>query len=312
MFMVTLGRMSDQCCLIVGGTNGIGLAAARRFLKEGAKVVVTGRTTESIHAARDVLEGYGSVWSLTAEAADPESLEAAFRSAIPLLGGRLDVLFHVAGISGRRFGDGPLHECSLEGWDAVLDANARGTFITNRLAVQLMREQEPNEHGLRGTVLNTGSVLAHSPSPEFFGTIAYSASKGALRAMTRAAAASYAPFKIRFNLLSPALIETPMSRRATEDLRILTYLASKQPLSGEAGTPDDCAEAALYLCEPASRFLTGVELTVDGGWCVSEGQIPTVAGSSVTALIAEIVEETPETPKSTMEARILSDPEDQT
>jgi NAD(P)-dependent dehydrogenase (short-subunit alcohol dehydrogenase family) len=307
--IVTFGRMSGKCCLIVGGTNGIGLAAARRFLKEGAKVVVTGRSTESIRAARDVLGGDEPVWSLIAEAGDPESLEAAFRSAIPLLGGRLDVLFHVAGISGRRFGDGPLHECSLEGWDAVLDANARGTFVTNRLAVQLMLEQEPDEHGLRGTVLNTGSVLAHSPAPEFFGTYAYSASKGALRAMTRAAAAYYAPFKIRFNLLSPALIETPMSRRATDDHRILTYLASKQPLAAAAGTPEDCAEAALYLCEPASRFVTGVELTVDGGWCVSEGQIPSAPGSTAAALVAEIVEDAPAPQDTSLKARILSGPE---
>ncbi len=301
--------MSGQCCLIVGGTNGIGLATARRFLQEGAKVVVTGRSTESTRTARDVLEGRGPIWSVTAEASDPASLEGAFRTAVTLLGGRIDVLFHVAGISGRRLGDGSLHECTLEGWDSVLDANARGTFVTNRLAVRLMLEQEPNEHGLRGTVLNTGSVLAHSPAPEFFSTFAYSASKGAIRSMTRAAASYYARFKIRFNLLSPALIDTPMSRRATDDHQILTYLVSKQPMTGEAGTPEDCAEAALYLCEPASRFVTGVELTVDGGWCVSEGQIPSAPGSTATALVAEIVEEPDAPPDSSLEAVIVDAPE---
>ena len=143
-----------------------------------------------------------------------------------------------------------------------------------------MLAQPLDDHGLRGTVLNMGSVLAWSPSPDFFGTIAYAASKGAVRAMTLNAAARYARDRIRFNLLAPALIDTPMAARAVSDPAIRAYLATKQPMAGGPGTPDDCAEAALYLCEPASRFVTGVVLNVDGGWCVSEGQVPAEASSS--------------------------------
>jgi NAD(P)-dependent dehydrogenase (short-subunit alcohol dehydrogenase family) len=91
--------------------------------------------------------------------------------------------------------------------------------------------------------------------------------------MTLAAAARYAPDRIRFNLLVPGLIDTPMAARATNDTRLRSYVTSKQPLGGGPGTALDVAEGALYLCEPASRFVTGAELTVDGGWCVSEGQI---------------------------------------
>lgn len=272
--MVEPGRLAGQTCLVVGGTSGIGLASARRFLSEGAKVVVTGLTAESAQAALADLEGSGPVWAFQADVSDPVSVEAAFLAAVDWLGGRLDVLFHVAGLSGRRLGDGPLHECSVAGWDAVLDANARGVFLTNQLAVRRMMDQEPGRSGLRGTVLNTGSVLAHSPAPELFGTLAYAASKGAVKSMTLASASLYASLRIRFNLLSPALIDTPMSRRAVEDPRIRKYLETKQPLAGGPGSPEDCAEAALYLCEPASRFVTGIELTVDGGWCVSDGQIP--------------------------------------
>ena len=206
------------------------------------------------------------------DARDPASVESAFTAAKVLLGDRLDVLFHVAGISGRSLGDGPLHEASPEGWDSVMNANARGTFLTNRAAVRMMRSQDPDAAGLRGTVLNMGSVLATSPSPEHFGTIAYAASKGAIRAMTLACAAQYAPERIRFNLLVPGLIDTPMASRAVADPAIQTYLATKQPMTGGPGEPADCAEAAVYLCEPASRFVTGVELTVDGGWSVSEGR----------------------------------------
>jgi NAD(P)-dependent dehydrogenase (short-subunit alcohol dehydrogenase family) len=271
-------RLADRKCLIVGGTSGIGLASARRFLEEGAKVVVCGRSVEGCEAAIPPLELFGprNVHAITADASDPDSVDFLFRRAAALLDGRIDVLFHVAGISGRRFGDGPLHECSVEGWDAVLAANARSTFLTNRAAVRCMLKQEPDEFGLRGTVLNMGSVLGRSPAPDYFGTLAYAASKGAVESMTLAAAARYARDGVRFNMIAPALIETPMSARACGDPAIREYLAAKQPMAGGPGAVEDCAEAALYLCEPASRFVTGVVLNVDGGWCVSEGRLPDV------------------------------------
>ena len=189
-----------------------------------------------------------------------------FAFALDALGGRLDVLLHVAGISGRKFGDGPLHECSNEGWERVMRTNAQGVFLTNRAAVRVMLDQPLDAAGLRGTVVNVGSVVDRSPSPVHFGTLAYAASKGAVRALTLAAAARYAPDRIRFNLLAPGLIDTPMAARAVNDHRLRPYLASKQPMAGGPGSADDVAEAALYLCEPASRFVTGAELVVDGGW----------------------------------------------
>jgi NAD(P)-dependent dehydrogenase (short-subunit alcohol dehydrogenase family) len=260
--------------VIVGGTGGIGLATARRFLAEGARVVVSGKTPQECDDARARLAGLGPFEAIAADVTHPEDVAALFSAARAYLGGRLDVLFHVAGISGRRFGDAPLHECSLEGWDAVLLANARGVFLTNREAVRQMRSQPLDDLGLRGTVLNMGSVLAWSPSPDDFGTYAYAASKGAVQAMTLAAAARYARERVRFNLIAPGLIDTPMAARATGNPSIHAYLATKQPMAGGPGTADDCAAAALYLCEPASRFVTGTVLTIDGGWCVSEGQRP--------------------------------------
>ncbi len=238
-----------------------------------ARVVIAGRSEETGREALTRLEPLAVEGFVVADAGSSGDVEHLFSEALALLGGRLDVLFHVAGISGRRFGDGPLHECTEAGWDTVLDTNARGLFLTNRAAVRQMLSQPIDDHGLRGTVLNMGSVLGWSPSPHHFGTFAYAASKGAIRSMTIAAAARYAPNRIRFNLIAPALIETPMARRAASDPEVLDFLATKQPLASGPGHPDDCAEAALYLCEPASRFVTGAALTVDGGWCVSEGQI---------------------------------------
>ncbi len=265
------GRLDGRTCLIVGGTSGIGLAAARRFLQEGARVVVAGRSPEIGRSAMAQLAPLGQVWEYTLELGRGESeVLLLFAYAVDVLGGRLDILLHVAGISGRKFGDGPLHECSNEGWERVIQINAFAVFLTNREAVQIMLQQPLDATGLRGTVVNVGSVLDRSPAPTHFGTIAYAASKGAVRALTTSAAACYAPDRIRFNLLVPGLIDTPMAARAVNDSRIRPYLAARQPLAGGPGSAEDVAEAALYLCEPASRFVTGAELVVDGGWCVSE------------------------------------------
>jgi NAD(P)-dependent dehydrogenase (short-subunit alcohol dehydrogenase family) len=265
------GRLDGRTCLIVGGTSGIGLAAARRFLQEGARVVVAGRPPEVGHSAIARLAPLGPAWEYAFDLDQGEpAVLLLYEFALEVLGGRLDILFHVAGISGRRFGDGPLHECSDEGWDRVMGINALGTFLTNRTAAQIMLRQPLDATGLRGTVVNLGSVLDRSPAPAHFGTIAYAASKGAVRALTTAAAARYAPDRIRFNLLVPGLIDTPMAARAVNDVRIRPYLVAKQPLAGGPGSAEDVAEAALYLCEPASRFVTGADLVVDGGWCVSE------------------------------------------
>jgi NAD(P)-dependent dehydrogenase (short-subunit alcohol dehydrogenase family) len=266
-------RLLGRTCLIVGGTGGIGLASARRFLEEGARLVVSGRADGSADFAREQLAGIGQVTTLVADLADREAIAGLVPRAVEILGGRLDILFHVAGMSGRKFGDGPLDACTDEGWDATLDANVRSVFLTNRAAVRQMRGQDLDDAGLRGTVVNTGSILGQSPSPRLFNTFAYTAAKGALRSMTLNAAATYAPERIRFNLVVPSLIDTPMAARSTTNPTYLHYLRTKQPLAAGPGRPEDIAEAALYLCEPASRFVTGAILAVDGGWHLSEGQL---------------------------------------
>jgi NAD(P)-dependent dehydrogenase (short-subunit alcohol dehydrogenase family) len=285
------GRLDGRTCLIVGGTRGIGLAAARRFLQEGGRVVVAGRPGESGHA---VLANLGAVWACECDLAlgEPE-VARLFEFALCRLGGRLDILLHVAGMSGRGLGDGPVGECTLEAWQGMMQINALGVFLTNRQALQKMRDQPLDTAGLRGTIVNTGSVLERSPSPEHFGTVAYAASKGAVRALTLASAARYARDRIRFNLLVPGLIDTPMAARAVSNPQVRSYLATKQPLASGPGTVDDVAEAALYLCEPSSRFVTGAEVIVDGGWCISEGStvneppLPTEAGPIQPAPLPE-------------------------
>jgi NAD(P)-dependent dehydrogenase (short-subunit alcohol dehydrogenase family) len=258
--------LENKRCLIVGGTTGIGLAAAERFLDHGAKVVIAGRDSAKGPAALELLKSRGVVSYLPCDASHANEVERLFTQSLAFLQG-LDVLYHVAGTSGRSHGDGPLHECTESGWQTTVDANLKSTFLTNRAAVRhFLFEKCP------GVILNMGSVLGFAPSPRYFDTYAYAATKGGIIAMSRLAAARYAPDRIRINVLAPGLIETPMSARAVQDSAIRNFLCTKQPLTAGPGQPDDCGEAAVFLCSDAAHFITGIVLPVDGGWSVSEGQ----------------------------------------
>jgi NAD(P)-dependent dehydrogenase (short-subunit alcohol dehydrogenase family) len=256
------GQLAGKRCLLVGGTGGLGQAAARRFLEDGASVTLSGVEADAGHAAVAALSARGPCSLLLADATDPGSVERLFADTLSAMGG-LDVLYHLAGASGRRHGDGPLHECTDAGWAATLAVNLTSVFLTNRAAVRHWLDQRQP-----GVILNLASVLALSPAPQHFDTCAYAAAKAAIIGLSRQAAARYAADGIRVNVLAPGLIDTPMSRRAVGDPAIAGYLAAKQPLGPGPGRPDDCAGAAAFLCGDAARFVTGVVLPVDGGWCV--------------------------------------------
>ena len=178
-----------------------------------------------------------------------------------------DVVYNVAGISGRRFGDGPLHEMTLGGWRTVLDNNATSIALVCRAAIRQMLNQEPAADGRRGAILNMSSVLARHPEPQHFATHAYAASKGAIEALTRSAAAYYAKDGIRINAIAPGLVATPMSQRAQTDEEIVTFAKRKQPFSdGGLLTPDNLVGVALYLLSDESRMVTGQVVDVDAGW----------------------------------------------
>jgi NAD(P)-dependent dehydrogenase (short-subunit alcohol dehydrogenase family) len=265
-------RLQDKRCLIVGGTTGLGRAAAARFLEEGARIVIAGRSKSKGEEALASLREKGQVHFLTANAAVGEQVERLFHEATAALGG-LDVLYHVAGASGRRFGDGPLHECSEGGWQATMEANLTSTFLTNRAAVRhLLAQRRP------GAILNMTSVLSFAPSPRHFDVVAYAAAKGAIIALSRQAAARYAVHGIRINTLAPGVVDTPGATRTINDPAVQDFLRGKQPLSAGAARPEDVADAAVFLCSDAARLVTGIVLSVGGGWCVSEGQFSKAEG----------------------------------
>ena len=122
--------------------------------------------------------------------------------------------------------------------------------------------------GIRGAILNMGSVLAFAPERNFFASHAYAASKGAIVSMSKAMAAYYAPHKIRVNVIAPALVETPMSRRAKDNGEIMAFMEGKQPL-GAMMAAEDVAGMAVFLLGDGARAITGDVVSVDAGWCVS-------------------------------------------
>jgi NAD(P)-dependent dehydrogenase (short-subunit alcohol dehydrogenase family) len=257
------GRLQNRVCLITGST-GIGAATARLAAREGASVFVVSRDEESCRAlAEEIGCGY-HVADLTRSGEVAEAVETLLASH-----GRIDALFNVAGVSGRKFGDGPVHECSEEGWDFTMETNARSVFLMCRAAVRPMLEQPVGENGLRGTILNMASVLAFSPEPKFFATHAYAASKSAVIGLTRAMAAYYAPSRIRVNAIAPALTRTPMSRRAQQNHELLEFIKTKQPLSEDLIEADDVARAAVFLLSDDARNVTGEIMSIDAGWRMS-------------------------------------------
>ncbi len=258
--------LSGKNILVVGGTTGLGLSSALAFVKQGARVVVTGRNQKSCTAAQKQLGDQGLALSCdaTVEGSAEEAIDVCLKKW-----GLFDCLYHVAGGSGRKYGDGPLHEMTLEGWGATLQLNLTSIMLSNRAAIRTFRQQ-----GQGGAILNMGSVLGFSPSPAYFNTHAYATAKSAIIGFSKSVAATYAKENIRVNVIAPALVETPMAERAARDNTILKFIKTKQPLDGgRIGNPQDLDGAASLLLSDLARFITGQVLTVDGGWSVSEGQI---------------------------------------
>ena len=265
--MATDGRLRDRVCVVTGST-GIAAASARRFSAEGAAVFVISRTAEHACDLADHLAAGGAEagWA-AADLTEEAGVDAAITAATDRFG-RIDGLFAVAGGSGRRYGDGPIHELTVDGWDRTLELNLRSQALTCRAVVRQMLAQAPNTSGTRGSILLMGSVTATDPAPEFFATHAYAAAKGATIALMTTMAATYAKDLIRVNAVAPSLTDTPMAARAAGDRRIRAYARRKQPLAGQMMDPDEVAHAAVYFLSDESRVVTGQLLKIDGGWSV--------------------------------------------
>lgn len=256
-----MNRLADKIAIVTGGGSGIGLATAQLFAEEGARVIVF-----DINASHTDLNLPPSnepplPSALRVDVTSASEVESAIKQVVKICN-HLDILVNVAGGSGRKWGDGPTDSCSLEGWEKTLALNLDSVFHCCKYALQVMLTQG------RGVIVNVSSVLGMVGGDNDFATHAYASSKGAVISLTRSIASYYAPRGIRANVICPGLIATPMSQRVQESEHIRARLPQLQPLTGGFGSPQDVAQAALYLASDESSFVTGSVLTVDGGWTV--------------------------------------------
>ena len=182
--------------------------------------------------------------------------------AIAKLGG-LDHAVSIAGGSGRSFGDGPIDSVSKLAWEQTLELNLTTAFLTAREAIKYFKQ------GDGGSLTLTSSVLATSPSPEFFQTSAYAVAKGAINTMVSTLSASYLQNKIRVNAVAPSLVATPMAKRAAENPAISEFTKKKQPLAPYQLPVEQVVAGYIYLIE--NNAVTGQVLEIDGGWSTISG-----------------------------------------
>jgi NAD(P)-dependent dehydrogenase (short-subunit alcohol dehydrogenase family) len=246
-----MGQLTDRTALVTGGSTGIGLATARRFIAEGARVYITGRRPEALDAAaRDL--GTRAI-AIRADVSDLDDLDRLFEQ-IGAEGDHLDILFANAG-GGEA--DQPLDSLTPEAFDHTFGINVRGTVFTVRKALPLLSDG--------GSIVLTGSSSAHRGTAGFG---VYSATKAAIRQFGRVWAAELAPRGLRVNTLVPGPTDTPGLRGLAGDPEqagaLVDTMASSTPL-GRAADPAEIANAVLFLASDQSSFMTGSELFVDGG-----------------------------------------------
>lgn len=245
-----MNDLQGKTAVITGGSSGIGLATAKLFQQAGAKVAISGRNEKSLdEAAKELGPGVITVRSDVSRLAD---LDALFK-AVTKRFGQIDILFANAGIA--KFA--PVTDTSENLYDQIFDINVKGVFFTIQKAIPYLNDGA-------SVVLNT-SVANQSGLPN---TSAYAASKAAVRSFARSIAAELASRAIRVNVVSPGPISTPLYEKLglpEEAVKALAAdIVSQVPLK-RFGTPEEVANAALFLASSASSYITGVELNVDGG-----------------------------------------------
>lgn len=242
-------RLTGKTALITGGTSGIGLATAKLFVREGARVAVTGRDPNRFdevraHLGDDALILAADVRSISDMQAVSNRIDATFAG--------LDIFFANAGIA---YGT-PLSSTDEAHYDEIMDINLKGVFFSMQAVSPILREA--------ASVILTTSFIIHVGRP---GVSLLAASKAAVRSLARSWSREFLDRKIRVNALSPGGIDTPLIGRHRTPEEIMAFkeqMAAQVPL-GRIGEADDIAGAALFLASDESRYVLGAELVVDGG-----------------------------------------------
>jgi NAD(P)-dependent dehydrogenase (short-subunit alcohol dehydrogenase family) len=258
---------------LITAATGIGAETARLLAQSNTpqnqiQIFFLSETDGPCSHLRDELKQHGATSEHLVGDLNEPALANRLISACAERFGRIDGVFNVAGISGRRFGDGPIHTCTGEGWQKTIDSNLTTQYRICREALKIMIQQEIRD-GERGVILNMSSILALHPEPEYFETVAYSASKGGVLSMTRTMASTYLRDRIRVNAIAPGVTNTNMISRITANESILNTVRRKQALIDGVIPVRHVASACVFLLSDLSRSITGQCLEVDAGWGLS-------------------------------------------
>ncbi len=252
---MSLFDLSGRVAVVTGGNGGIGLGMAQGMAAAGAAVVVAARNREKSEAAVASLTASGARSAFIAlDVADPASCRALVRDTVERFG-RLDILVNNAGMSIRK----PPEDYAVEEWRAVLDTNLTGPLVCCQAAHPVMKRNGG------GKIINIGSMMS------LFGAAyaaAYSASKGGIVQLTRSLATAWAKDNIQVNAVLPGWIDTELTITAREQVAGLHERILRRTPAGRWGVPQDLAGIAVFLAAPASDFVTGAAIPVDGGYSV--------------------------------------------
>jgi len=261
--------MANGPTYLITGASGIAAACVRHLASKGANLFVISRDeNQCIQLGDEIAHETGKYGYCCADLTDSWQTAAAFEAARGAFS-NIRGVFAAAGASGRRLGDGPLHEITDNGWEGTFRLNATPTFLTAKNAILTFQHQAAAATPSGRSLLLMSSVLATSPAPELFATHAYAAAKGAVEHLTLSAAAYYVKKGIRINCIAPGFVTTPMSARASNDPDTRRYIEGRQPLADGPMEAVDIAPTVSYLLSTDSAQMTGQILSVDAGWTVT-------------------------------------------
>ena len=241
-----MGRLDNKVAIITGGASGIGEKMVERFSQEGAIVIAA----DINEAALEKVNQKENVHGMKLDVSSDEVWKELIKEVNERFG-KIDILINNAGISSEK----PMEEITAKDWQLMMTINGFGPFLGMKHVAPYMKQQK------QGAIVNISSFTAQIG----MGLNHYSASKGSVRAISKAAATLYGKSGIRVNALFPGIIETPMTKGLETSKELLKRLEAATPLQ-RLGKPEDIANATLYLASDEASFITGAELVIDGGY----------------------------------------------
>lgn len=245
-------KLKDKVAIVTGATKGIGLGCAQEFIKEGAKVVLTGRSVDlGEAAAKDICKDGGEAMFVQCDVSNSTQVNALVEKTVERFG-KLDIMLSNAGINGKA----EFLDVKEEDWDRIIDVNLKGVFLCGQAAAKQMVKQG---HG--GAIINMSSVMAVLG---LHNQVAYSASKGGINQLTKVMAIGLIKYGIRVNAIGPGPIMTELMQRVASDEALLNTILKRTP-EGRIGTCEEVGRLAVFLASEDAGFIVGQTIYQDGG-----------------------------------------------